>query len=172
MENQVKLYRYVLPNVKGSGWAVVVIGSDGYFSTVSDYGNYAYRWSHHGTDDFRKFLLRVDADYVRLKLNPNEVLDSIRTEYKLKNAICEARRNKRLESWEAREAYSEAGSISNELELNDWFNNWARYIDDYYDLAVYMPEPQILGFVNNGLPRIKDLIRQELELESCPVQSK
>ena len=33
---------------KGAWLATIVIGDDGYFSTVSDYGNYAFYWSHAG----------------------------------------------------------------------------------------------------------------------------
>lgn len=56
------LRRYALPSVKGEGWAIIVIGSDGYFSTVSDWGNYAYLWTHPGCE-FRHFLAGLDADY-------------------------------------------------------------------------------------------------------------
>lgn len=175
--SDVKLYRYVLPSVKGEGWAVVVMGSDGYFSTVSDYGNYAYWWSHHGMDDFRKFVVRCHGDYVRSKLDCSTVLDLERTERALKHAICEARRSapgverkrpgRGLDKWEAREAWDRAGSVSNELELNDWFNEYARYLDDYYDLVYYKPAPQITNFVEKLLPRLQTMIQEELFKEGA-----
>lgn len=70
-DSEVKLRRYKIPSVKGEGWAVVVIGSDGYFSAVSDCGNYAHLWSHHGCADFRQFLIRAveDWEYFARKLS-------------------------------------------------------------------------------------------------------
>lgn len=66
-----KTWRYDFPSVNGEGWGTIILGSDGYFSVVSDYGNFAYRWSHHAHDDFRRFWL-VDRwnwpDYTVSKL--------------------------------------------------------------------------------------------------------
>ena len=43
------LKRYSLPSIKGEGYAEIVLDtSDGYFSTISDFGNYCYHWHNHG----------------------------------------------------------------------------------------------------------------------------
>ena len=70
--SDVILRRYHFSSIQGEGWATFVIGSDGYFSAVSDYGNYSYYWPHHGCTDFRQFLVRAprDWDYFAKKLNP------------------------------------------------------------------------------------------------------
>lgn len=51
-------YRYRLPHVDGSGWAVVYLEGDGRFLAQSDYGTYAYRWDAAGPvgTDFRAWF--------------------------------------------------------------------------------------------------------------------
>lgn len=52
------IWVYDLPSVAGEGWGTFILRSDGYFSCVTDYGNYAFRWLRHGEDDFRAFWLK------------------------------------------------------------------------------------------------------------------
>lgn len=164
--SDVKLYRYVLPSVKGEGWAVVVMGSDGYFSTVSDYGNYAYWWSHHGTDDFRKFMLTADADYVRRKLNPEMVLDSRETEKALKQIVLRARRRREIDAYDAREWFDRC-YLHNEVDLADWFNNYpGKLPDEYWEAHHTMAAPQVVAFTEKVLPRLKQAIREEMAKET------
>src|SRR4051812_17884112 len=59
--------RYDVTSVKHEGWAVVVVDSKGFLGVFSDYGNYAYHWTHFG-DDFKKFLAGLDWDYLYGKL--------------------------------------------------------------------------------------------------------
>ena len=63
------LKSYYIPNDRSAeGYAYIVIDTDaGFFSTVSDWGNYAYRWSHPGCE-FRKFLVGLEPDYLLRKL--------------------------------------------------------------------------------------------------------
>lgn len=59
------LKSYHLPNVNGEGYAYILLDLEkNMFATVSDWGNYACRWSAPGPD-FRRFLARCDGDYVR-----------------------------------------------------------------------------------------------------------
>ena len=171
----VVFWRYDLPSVNREGWAVVVMCSDGYFSTVSDWGNYAYWWSGHGTRDFRAFVADCDGDYIRCKLDPSKVLDYERTRDRCRRAVCEARRRPArgphaytLDTETAREAWERADGFINEIELNDWFNDYARYLDDYTDLAVYKTPPGIRGFIEKVLPRLQAAIKAELTRECTP----
>ncbi len=52
-----KVHQYSLPSIKGDGWAEIMIREDGFFAAVSDYGDYAFFWKHHGKDDVRKFFI-------------------------------------------------------------------------------------------------------------------
>lgn len=167
--SDVTLYRYAIPSIQYEGWAEVVMGSNGYFSTVSDYGNYAFRWTAFGDGDFREWFLTLGPDYVRCKLDSSKVLDDEATVRNIREAICTARRNvairgrRTFTKEQARDAWDEAGGISNYVEVNDWFNRWASYMDDYYDLVSERPPAQIMGFVTHLLPRIKTAIRATLE---------
>jgi hypothetical protein len=61
--NDVTLWRYKKVSTKEDpGWAIIVVGSDGYFSACSDYGNYAFIWGYPGCDDFREFLVGAQKD--------------------------------------------------------------------------------------------------------------
>src|SRR4051812_42726931 len=87
--NDVTLRRYSLPSEKGEGWAIVVLGSDGFFSAVSDWGNYAYIWTNPGCE-FRKFLTQVDASYFWSKITSGRttrVFDPEETEKNIDKAL-------------------------------------------------------------------------------------
>lgn len=76
------VWQYDLPSEEGSGWGTFLLRSDGYFSCVTDYGNYAFRWLHHGEADFRLFWLknRWDwPDYTVSKLTNNGYTLTART---------------------------------------------------------------------------------------------
>ncbi len=60
----VALRRYVVPGNDGDQGGTFVIGSDGYFSCITDWGNYVYFWNNFGDRDFRDFLCSLSADYV------------------------------------------------------------------------------------------------------------
>jgi hypothetical protein len=164
--SDVKLYRYAIPHVKHEGWAEVVIGSNGYFSTVSDYGDYAFRWTHFGERDFREFFIHLNADYVHHKLDPSTVFDVDSSVANARYAICLARRLQvkgyEIDADAARRAYDEAAHINDEIELHEWFKDWGSYIDDPCSISCYMPPAQILAFVEKTLPRIQQAIREEL----------
>ena len=52
----------------GDGWFVAFVDSEtGVFAVQSDYGDWGYRWGATGTDDLRKFLLKVGPDYLANK---------------------------------------------------------------------------------------------------------
>ena len=80
MSNAPTLWQYRIPSENGEGWAIAVLGSDGFFGVVSDYGNYAYLWSSTGMRDFRDFFCGIDGDYVRGKLDPSTHFDSEKTQ--------------------------------------------------------------------------------------------
>jgi len=154
--------------VNGEGWLEAVLGSNGYFSVVSDYENYAFRWTHFGKRDFREFLLGLDSDYVRSKLDPRRVLDADSTIAALRARVCEMRRKKQVDSYDAREAFDRANGINNYVDLSDWCNEWRDkiYLGDEWDNFHEKPEPAIMAFVTHALPRLKQLIRYELWTES------
>jgi hypothetical protein len=70
---QLRRYNVRADDARKTWLATIVIADDGYFSTVSDYGNYAYYWSHAG-ECFRSFLAQLDDDYLLSKAVKSEIL--------------------------------------------------------------------------------------------------
>ncbi len=161
-----KFWRYDMPPIQCEGWAVVVMCSDGYFSTVSDYGNYAFWWTHHARDDFRKFILSADDDYVRRKLDPEKHYDGNTTLWIVKSAIIRLRREGEWTRDQAREEWD----LLDEYDLYEaeGFSRWyeATKIPDAHECYHQSPSAQIMGFVEHTLPRLKQLIRAELDREN------
>lgn len=58
---------YTLRNENGGWLAQVVISEDGFLGIVSDYGNASFAWRAFG-DNFKKFLLQLNAGYFATKL--------------------------------------------------------------------------------------------------------
>jgi hypothetical protein len=52
----------------GAWLAQVVITSDGMFSAVSDYGNFAFSWRSIGDRTFEDFLIGLGEDYFESKM--------------------------------------------------------------------------------------------------------
>jgi hypothetical protein len=57
------------PEHRYSGLGYFLIDSSGMFTCVTDYGNYAYKWSDWGPRDFRSFLCGLSSDYLCGKLD-------------------------------------------------------------------------------------------------------
>ena len=84
------LYRYDTPSTDGlEGWGIFVIASDGYFSCVTDFGNYAHLWPPNGWGprDFREFLCGLDSGYVAGKCGVKKVYDGEATAKSIENYI-------------------------------------------------------------------------------------
>jgi hypothetical protein len=168
------LRKYVLPSVKGEGWAIVVIDtSSGFFATVSDWGSYAYLWSDPGCE-FRKFLVDLNADYLHGKLmmgrpdrrvyNGKETLAEI-TKY-LKEAIEDETtthpRKKRLQR-ELSDLHDFDLDYSDE-EFRRWCEKTS--IEEPWTWVCYSPNPECWGFCTNVWPRFVEMLRNELTLEN------
>ncbi len=162
-----ELWRYWLPSIRGEGWAYVVLGSDGFFASVSDYGNYAFWWTHIGSRTFKEFLLGIEPGYMQNKLNSQRVFDPEDTVIEVRRLICEERRRQKLTSEAAREAWEDAGSISSEYDLYRWVDEWSCHFEsDCYGLGCFSPDPMVIGFVNHILPRLKAALREEFNAGS------
>jgi hypothetical protein len=180
MSTPVTLRRYVVrgPN---RGWAIVVLGSDGYFSALSDWGGYAYMWTHHGHTDFREFFLKKDfakhPDYMAEKLGRRRVYDGVQTFQGIARRILSSRRSGYLSKEEARKEWNHfeevaAGQYGMKLrdggELSQWdFRTWhdGTSLSDAGEAACHSHDPQAVGFVTNILPLLADAIQAELAAE-------
>ncbi len=119
-----------------AGWIKSGHGEQNCFrvSISSDYGNWAFFWSHPGKC-WRSFLMKISIDYAASKFGANGWFDSDGTERWLKRDISEARRQGSITAEQAREAWEaiegvimESGDhpdlICERLINSDWIKAW------------------------------------------------
>lgn len=181
--SDVQIWRYNLPPVskeeiaahpwlpkfeEGQGWATILVGSDGFFSAVSDYGNYAFRWCHHGCNDFREFLLNAERspDYFVVKLSthpwPYNGPDTLQA---VKKYILEARREGIMEKEIAREEWDlleDNEDLDNEMVFWDWCRSTS--LGDAHEFGVHKAPSDVTCFVTKTMRRLCVLLRQDLGL--------
>ena len=165
----VTLRRYHLPNSAPlEGWAIIVLGSDGFFSAVSDYGDYAYLWRHHGCADFREFLLRAerDWDYFLGKLSPAKTYDGEETVRAIKRSILDARRSRRMSkstAWREWELIEEHEVEEYEAGFTRWYDETD--LGDAHELRRTSHDSDAVAFVRKTMVRLAEVLRTELEAE-------
>ena len=162
------LKRYDLPSINGlEGWATIVLGADGFFAAVTDYGNYAYRWCATGEVDFRNFILRIGGDYLLGKVSSEDVYDDEATERLIKKHILEHRKEGWYSKERARKEWDHlvaCGVADNgEIGFHQWYEGTE--IGDAYEMRVDVYPRDASAFAEKTLPRLKDAIRAELAAE-------
>jgi hypothetical protein len=68
MNEKVTAESFTLRTESGQWLGQVVLTSDGLFSSVTDYGNFAYAWRSYGEKDFKDFILQLDIPYFAGKM--------------------------------------------------------------------------------------------------------
>ena len=63
-----KAKSYTLRTDNGGWLGQIVLTQDGMFAAVTDWGNLSYKWPSAGTEDFREFIIRLNAQYFGSKL--------------------------------------------------------------------------------------------------------
>jgi hypothetical protein len=171
IELAVSLYRYYLPNENGEGWAEIVIGSNGFFAAVSDYGNYAFAWRHHGYDDVRKFFLRAPRDwnYFAGKLGDGDgyVYDGEATARMIRKTILEMRRSGDMSREDARKEWELADCEIE--ESREGFIRWSERTElcDWWEFECQRFNAQLEAFCKRTLTRLAAAIRAELDKEAA-----
>lgn len=179
------LHTYRLDSVKGEGWAWIVVSSSGYFSAVSDFGNYAFFWTHHGCKDFRQFLYNAHKswDYFCSKLsygpgNKNKEYDGTGTYERIKEHILEYRkmgghpdRKRFLRGWDRETAREEWDLLHEDCEKveteGDW-DHWMRRtnIQDAWEFRHERWPGGLERFCKETLKRLtEEHLHKELERE-------
>jgi len=169
-----KTYRYIYKGEQGGpfGWFIIVIDETGYFSAVSDYGNYAYRWTAF-SGDFRKFLCGCDAGYLISKLNPRRIADWEQTYKNVEQHICEERRGGFYSKEKARHLMSLAKDKikkQSDFDFQDFLEEVGQEDcgTDWYEFYAQRPEPSVEGFARRLFPKLVEMMRSELEAENEP----
>lgn len=169
--SEVKLWRYVLKSERGEGWAIFVLGSDGYFSAVSDYGSYAFLWTHHDHKDFREFLLRADRDwdyFVNKLHHGKKHYDGEET----KKFILQSLYDRMDGIFNKQDLDREIDLLENEYDIEGSeheFFNWCSRSDNPIDMPYEMHcecyPPDVMNFVKKAMLRLIPLLKKDLEAE-------
>lgn len=167
-EYPVTLRRYVVPNEpdnRFSGWGIFLIDSSGMLACVTDYGNYAYKWSSIGPRDFRAFLCGCDDGYLTGKLAPEKSYDGDATEKHIRRTILEDRRRGELSCEAAREEWDllDNSDLSSEMGFGEWLRETT--YSDAWDFAVRTHSAEIQMFCERLWPRLVAQLKQQLEKE-------
>jgi hypothetical protein len=64
---EIKSKSYTLRGENGEWLGQIVLTNDGFFASVTDYGNLSYAWRAYG-EDFREFICSLNAQYFGSKL--------------------------------------------------------------------------------------------------------
>lgn len=168
---KVHLWRYVIapaPDRTDMG-GIVVMGSDGYFSSCSDFGNYAFMWRHHGEQDFRNFVLRCerDADYFINKLHYGvpRVYDCDASKKAVEAYVIDQRRGFNMSAEDARREWDWAQeAIGDSEEFGFWYRS--TQIDEAWNFHVERDDWDVVNFVRRIMPRLCVLIRAEMAAEA------
>jgi hypothetical protein len=161
-------------NTKTDGWAIVVIDDEiGFFSVVSDWGNYAYLWSAPGCE-FRKFLIGCDHHYVWTKINhmrrQTEVWDDEKVTNNVRKELDRLVEEGHITKGHADNAFDEFESSS--IESAEGILVWLEEVGglsefNYMEGIIEMrPEHNSWGFVTKLLPHIKKALQDELDAEA------
>lgn len=170
-------WRYYLPALPdySDSWSIVFVDSTGCVAVCSDYGDWCHRWvtKYTGCADFRDFFVDSGADYVASKFGGGrryelDVLDGDATRRRIRRDICERRRQGGLSREEARVEWELCDSV---VEGDREFSLWLRdtRLDDAFELAVHTMAGGLKHWVTVSLPRLQQMIREQLAAELRPV---
>lgn len=142
-----------------------VISDDGYFSTVSGWGNYAFYWSHAG-QCFRSFLASIDTDYLLHKISRANEYDGEATGNAVRRHILTSRREGSMDREDARREWDLF--LDNErLESREHFAWWYTdtRISDASEFAEHDFPSEAKHFANLAWPHFVAALRAELDAE-------
>lgn len=123
-KTQVECYK--IRNASGIYWADIVLDSGddkGRISISSDFGTWSYFWGACG--NFKKFLIKINKEYLADKFNEDRHFDLIGTIKEYKNQIIDYRRNEGLDGETARKMWDE-------LDLMHGMGSKHEFIDGMY----------------------------------------
>lgn len=173
------VWQYRVTGEKGGWLADVILRADGFFATVSDWGSYAYRWTHPGMP-FREFvagLARPHDSYLCSKLERRDWFDGTQTLKNITGHICEYRRDGSMTKEEAAKEWDLLVDIigdglhvdlrNEEMDLHQ-FHQWYSQtsIDAAHEFGRYDFRPDVRAFCAEVMPRLAALIRAELAAEA------
>jgi hypothetical protein len=174
MSAPVVVWRYTVPaepEHRYSGWGYFLIDSSGMFTCVTDYGNYAYKWSDWGPRDFRRFLCGLSSDYLCGKLDSTRTYDGERTYKRVREEITSLRRSECITGEFAYREWRLAKQMvrhsSTDHDFRDWYEETE--LENASELAQYSLGIQVRTFAERLYPRLVELLKDDLEALPPPV---
>lgn len=161
--SEARLRRYDLPGKNYEGWGIFVIADDGFFSCVTDFGNYAFAWRSFGPC-FRSFLCDIETPYLASKLHEGpKVFYAEATRSRVRKLIHELLEEGALTQEQADEERDGLG-WDHECEFYEWATNGTT-LEDVTECATYGFPGQLVGFCDRLWPRFRERLQAELSLE-------
>jgi len=169
-----KVWHYKIQSTKaGEGWAHVMIREDGFFATVSDYGNYAYWWTSTGKKDVREFFLRAerDWDYFARKLRPERQINKEGSFNAVLLDILKERSHGELSKAEARERYNHVKEYSGDDDWEGFLrdDDTHKFWEEPWNFGVSELSPDVVNYAQKILPKVAKLIEAELQAETASI---
>jgi hypothetical protein len=164
--------RYDIRGKDLGGWAVIHIDARGFLGVFSDYGNYAYHWTHFG-DDFKKFLSQLHWDYLYGKLMQGRdarLYDGEATLRGIQKRIVELRREGTLTREQAREEWDLAIGSEIDDRYSNGFSVWHRdtQLDDANELYETKNDLQCEQFCQKIWPHFIERLKAGDRCEHTP----
>lgn len=156
-------WRYVVHDPKDrSCWAIALLTEDGIFSVISDFGNYAFKWSHTGCKDFREFFVGLEPGYVQGKLGQGfkKEFQTEKTCQVIREQILQRRKEGELTKERAKNEMDLVKSLRNELDYYEWTQTTSLRHD--HDWAVYDHPSDIQNFCKRVLPKIQKKVAADI----------
>lgn len=180
-KSKIDVYKIRQPD--GFGWADIAIDAGWLessrdkqncfrISISSDYGNWAFFWSHPGKC-WRKFLISIDMHYAANKFDASKWFDIEATARHLKAAIARKERARGEVTKAAREAFSEIELAEEEyhnskdlffrhLAESEWQEYWGEYWLDQLEMITSV-DPRFNTFWREIWPAFTDELKSEIE---------
>jgi hypothetical protein len=173
-----KIWDYYIPNNgKHEGWGKFIRDSTGYFSCVTDYGNYAFWWTAHGDGDFRDFLASVDGGYLMGKLsNGQRKFDLEETIKNMKRSAIDSRRatvrgyayeNYEVTKEEIRDIWDDIDGASSEHECTKLIEDHYRCFPDPCGILSYGYPYELRHFATRLWPRFIEALKADTSPRVC-----
>jgi hypothetical protein len=164
-----KIWNYYIPSKDCNGWGKFIIDSTGYFSCVSDYGNYAFQWTAHGEDDFREFLVSLDNDYLMGKLAGGRTeFDAGLTRQLIREHIFERRKTYDINKLAARNLWDRVSKLEDKESFKEFFEddapNEGVEFSDWWEMFHYGHPHDLQLFCKHLWPRFKEALKEELKV--------
>lgn len=139
-------------------WAVAFVTEDGFFSVVSDYGNYGYYWSEPGTHILKFLGERGNPDYFLSKLSPVQEVNFDATCRAIRDSILQMRRTQGIDSDTAEMFWTDIEAVEHsDMGLEEFDRENGGAFPDYRLPRVMKHDVQAQQFMKIIWPQLQQL---------------